>query len=288
MTRISYVNGDYINHEKAQVNIDDRGYLFSDGVYEVALIINKIFIDWPEHCVRLQRSLDGLKIAYKVVPDDLLAKAMQLLEKNKLKDAMLYLQITRGVAKRDHQFPSPAVDPAVVMTVAPAKFPSEDQYKNGVKVISCPDLRWKRRDYKTISLLPNILAKQEAVEAGVAEAIFVEDDGYITEGSSTNFFIVDNNGALRTHPLNERILGGITRLGVLQVARENKIQVKEDAFTLSDVASAREAFITSTTKHILPVTSFDGKNVGDGNVGDVTAKLTGYYKEYIRKQVEGK
>jgi D-alanine transaminase len=287
MTKISYVNGQYTDHVDASVSIDDRGYVFSDGVYDVALIKNGRYIDWPEHCERLQRSLDGLRINYRVSNDGLKAIVDVLLQKNGLSDAMLYLQITRGAAPRNHPFPSPEQEPALVMTVSQAKLPPATQYENGVAVITLPDLRWKRRDYKTISLLPNIMAKQEAMEAGAEEAILVEDDGFVTEGSATNFFIVNKYGALQTHPLNPRILGGITRMGVLKVARENGIKVLEAAFTKDEMNLAQEAFITSTTKHILPVSNIDGKNIGTGKPGDVTKKLIVFYKEYIAKQIEG-
>jgi D-alanine transaminase len=287
MTRISYINGEFLPHEKATIHIEDRGYVFSDGVYEVALIKNSVFIDWKEHCERLQYSLDGLRIGYKVSAADLEKLVRQLLEKNNLSDAVLYLQITRGVAKRDHQFPNPLPKPALVMMVSPAKALPEEQYANGIKAITLPDERWKRRDFKTISLLPNTLAKQQAVEAGVGEAILVEDDGFITEGSATNFFIIDKSGSLRTHPLNQRILGGITRIGVLKVAREAGIKILETAFTKEELLSAKEAFITSTTKHILPVTNIDGKNIGDGKVGEVSKELMRVYKIYIDNQAHG-
>ena len=284
MTRISYINGKFLPHEQATVHMEDRGYVFSDGVYEVALIKNSVFIDWKEHCERLQYSLDGLRIGFKVDANQLELLVRELLAKNNLQDAVLYLQITRGVAKRDHQFPNPLPQPSLVMMVSPSKALPAEQYENGIKAITVPDERWKRRDFKTISLLPNTLAKQQAIEAGVGEAIFVEDDGFVTEGSATNFFIIDKSGTLRTHPLGPRILGGITRMGVLQVANNAGVKVFESAFTKDEMLAANEAFITSTTKHILPVTNIDGKNVGDGKVGEVTRELMRLYKMYIDNQ----
>jgi D-alanine transaminase len=285
MTRISYVNGKFLPHENATIHMEDRGYVFSDGVYEVALIKRGVFIDWKEHCERLQYSLDGLQIGFKVNNSQLESLVRELIEKNNLSDAVLYLQVSRGVAKRDHQFPNPLPEPALVMMISPAKSLPEEQYINGIKAITTADERWKRRDFKTISLLPNTLAKQKAIEAGAGEAIFVEDDGFVTEGSATNFFIVDNSGKLHTHPLNARILGGITRIGVLRVAHEGGVDVVESAFKKEELLSAREAFITSTTKHILPVTNVDGKNIGDGKVGEITKKLMGLYAEYIERQI---
>lgn len=286
MAKISYVNGQFIDHSQATINIDDRGILFSDGVYEVALIKKGVFIDWQEHCQRLQHSLDGIKINFKVVANDLEKTVRVLLEKNNMEDATLYLQITRGVAPRLHQFPNPKVSPSLVLTVSPIKHPSEKQYAEGVAAITTADLRWKRRDYKTISLLPNILAKQEAMEADAEESIMIEDDGYITEGSATNVFIINNNGQLQTHPLNERILGGITRAGILKVARENNVGTLEEVFTKKYLLSASEVFITSTTKHILPINKIDGNIIGSGKCGKITKKLIGLYQDHINTQVE--
>lgn len=285
MPKISYINGKFVDHKDTSVSIEDRGYQFSDGVYEVVYVRDSALIDWQAHCDRLKNSLDGLKIDYQVSPDALRDIIRELLKRNELTNAALYLQITRGVAKRDHQFPTDAVSPSVIMTVGEAKFPSKAQYETGVKTITCPDQRWKRRDLKTISLLPNTLAKQAAVEQGAAEAILVEDDGYITEGSSTNFFIVDKEGVLRTHPTTQRILGGITRMGVLKVARNNGIAVKEEAFTPEEALNAKEAFITSTTKHILPVVELDGNVIGSGKPGAITKRLMSLYEEFVAKQV---
>lgn len=284
MPRISYVNGEFLPHENATVHIEDRGNVFSDGVYEVALIKNGRLIDWPEHCTRLRYSLDGLKIGYELSEEKLQQIVLDLLKRNQLDHASVYIQITRGVAKRDHQFPENAT-PSLLMMVSPFKPPSDAQYANGEKAITVPDMRWKRRDFKTISLLPNTLAKQQAVEAGAVEAILVEDDDIITEGSATNFFIVTQDGTLQTHPATHRILGGITRLGVLKVARENNIPVKEEAFTQTQMMQAAESFITSTTKHILPIVEIDGQKLGNGSVGPVTKKLMALYKDYIKEQV---
>jgi len=284
MSRISYVDGKYVEHENAYVHVEDRGYVFADGVYEVALVINDVLIDWKEHCERLQNSLDGLKIDYQVSMFELESIVKELASRNNLNDAMIYLQITRGVAPRLHQFPKSDVKPVLSMTVSPFKLPSNES-SNGVKAITLPDLRWKLRHYKTISLLPNTMAKQEAVEAGAEEAILYEEDGTVTEGSSTNVFIVDKEGCLFTHPANKSILGGITRMGVVNVAREDGINVKEEPFSLGILKEAKEVFITSTTKHVLPITNIDGKKVADGEVGQVTKKIIELYSKYINKQL---
>ncbi len=288
MNRISYVNGSYIEHDKATVSIDDRGYQFADGVYEVAFVKKGVFLDWQEHCQRLQRSLDGLQIKYKVSEKELEKITRKLMKENGLADAVMYLQITRGVAKRDHRFPNPAPVPSVVMTVSKPSLPTDEQYTKGVDVITYPDIRWKRRDYKTISLLPNVIARQKAEDEGVMEAVFVEDNGVITEGSSTNFFIIDDKGNIKTHPANESILGGVTRNGVIKAAKGGKLKVVEKAFFLDDAMNAKEAFITSTTKHVLPVVKIDGKKIGNGKPGVITKQLIDLYKCYINKQIDGK
>jgi D-alanine transaminase len=283
--KISYVNGEYVEHNNALVHIEDRGYVFSDGVYEVALIKNAVIIDWEEHCQRLQKSLDGLKINFKVSKKELEIIIRELLSCNSMNTAVLYLQITRGIAPRLHQFPPASVKPFVTMTLSYFKPLSQTLLETGAKAIMLPDLRWKLRNLKTISLLPNILAKQEAVNAGAEEAILFEEDGKVTEGNSTNVFMVDEKGCLLTHPANENILGGITRMGVINVAQSNSINVLEQAFNTDSLKNASEVFITSTTKHILPITNIDGKNVADGKVGETTKKLMKFYSDYINKQL---
>lgn len=285
MVRYSYVNGDFLEHEDASLSVDDRGTLFSDGVYEVALLKKNILLDWDEHCARLVNSLVGIKIQYDVKSDELRDIIMQLAEKNALESAIIYLQITRGAAPRLHQFPKDT-KPSLVITLSELKHPSDEQYQNGVKAITADDLRWKRRDYKTISLLPNVLAKQEAVESGAEEAILIESDGYVTEGSATNLFIINAKSQLQTHPANERILGGITRAGVLKVAAQIGVEVLEEMFTKDELLNASEVFITSTTKHILPVSEVDGCMIGNGKAGDITKKLMDAYQEYLNKQLE--
>jgi D-alanine transaminase len=284
MTRISYINGTFLPHENANIHMEDRGNVFSDGVYEVAMIKNGKLVDWPEHCQRLQYSLDGLRIQYSFTPDSLQKTVLELLAKNDLQNASVYIQITRGVAKRDHQFPEVAT-PSVLMMISPLKMPSAEQYERGEKAITAEDQRWKRRDFKTISLLPNILAKQQAAEAGAAEAILIEEGDIVTEGSSTNVFIINSDGSLQTHPATHRILGGITRIGVLKVAHEGGVPVLKKPFTQTQMMAAAECFITSTTKHILPITQIDGQKVGNGAVGAVTKKLMALYKDYIKQQV---
>lgn len=283
--KITYLNNRFVNHENAYVHIEDRGYQFADGVYEVVLAKKNILIDWELHCIRLRRSLQEMRIEYSFNNDVLRSLVYELMDKNSLKDAMIYIQISRGVAKREHGFPKGNITPSVIMTATAAPLPSEKEYKQGVAVITMPDIRWKRRDIKTISLLPNILAKQAATEQNAAEAILIEDDGYITEGSSSNFFIFDKSGVLRTHPLSNRILGGITRYGILRVARGAGVKVEEQAFRLADVIECKGAFVSSTTKYILPVTKVNGAKIAGGIVCKEIQELMGIYNKYIEEQI---
>jgi D-alanine transaminase len=286
MTKISYINGRFVNHENAYTHIDDRGYQFADGVYEVVLALDNNFIEWNLRAARLRRSLAGLRIAYSFSDEQFLSIMHELMDKNSLKDAAVYIQITRGVAPRAHDFPQGNITPTVLMTAAQPVWMPDEAYKNGVAVITAPDIRWKRRDIKTISLLPNILAKQAATEQNAAEAILIEDDGLITEGCVANFFIVDKDGVLRTHPLNNRILGGITRDGVLRVARAAGVRLEERAFTRNELMSCKGAFISSTTKHILPVTQVDGVKIGGGVVCNEVKELMKLYKNHINAQIK--
>lgn len=282
--RISYINGEYVDHTQASVHIEDRGYQFSDGVYEVVYIHQGVCIDWQAHMDRLQFSLAGIKINYAVDSTTLHKITQELLRRNNLTNAMLYLQITRGVSKRLHPFPEASVKPVLVMTVAPCEAGISQKHETGVGTITTRDTRWKLRHYKTISLLPNVLAKQEAVEQNMEEAILIEDDGTVTEGSATNIFIVDTHGVLHTHPANEAILGGITRQGVIDIAKENGYSVIEKSFKKEALYHTTEMFMTSTTKCILPIISCDEKVIGKGSVGDITKALMSAYYTYLEQQ----
>lgn len=284
--KITYINGRFLPHENAYTHIDDRGYQFADGVYEVVLALKNTLIDWALHCTRLRRSLCEMRIEYSFGDDSLLQLVHELMDRNGLENAMIYIQVTRGVTPRAHNFPQGNISPVVLMTAAEPSYPSDKEYKNGVPVITLPDIRWKRRDIKTISLLPNILAKQEATEKGAAEAILIEDDGFITEGSSSNFFIFDESGTLRTHPLSNRILGGVTRDGIINVAKLAGMKVEESPFTLVELMKSNGAFISSTTKHILPVTIVNGSKIADGIVCKEMQDLMKLYKKYIEGQIK--
>ena len=283
--RVSYVNGAFLPHSKAYVHIEDRGYLFSDGVYEVFEIRQGIILNFEHHMARLVRSLNGLKIHYAVKQTEIHVLALQLLSHNMLGDAVVYLQISRGVAPRGHAFPVPEVIPSVIMTIIELPRNTSQEYEQGVRAITCPDMRWKRRDLKTISLLPNILAKEEAAQHKAAEAILIEDDQTVTEGSSTNLFIVDDARVIRTHPANGAILGGVTRQNLIVLAHSTGLIVREEPFSLSDLLKAKEVFLTSTTKHVLPITMINDVMIGEGKVGEITRQLMALYEAFIEGQL---
>jgi D-alanine transaminase len=281
--RVSYVNGRYVHHDAAYVHIEDRGYQFSDGIYEVMAIQQGVLMDEEAHLKRLARSLRELQITFAVSDNALLVIIHELLRRNRMRDGIVYLQVTRGVAKRDHPFPEKAY-PALVITLNPPKFPSEALLSEGCKVITHPDLRWERRDIKSISLLPNILAKQKAKEAKAREAWLINKDGMVVEGSSSNAYIVHAD-TIFTHPENEAILGGITRKVTLALAREAGLAVKEEVFSLKDALAAEEAFLTSTTNRVMPIVQIDDKTIGAGTPGPMTQKLITLYGEHEQRYI---
>jgi len=283
MPRISYVNGRYVHHKDAVVHMEDRGYQFSDGIYEVIAFYNRRLLDGELHTKRLLRSLRELHIT-KPMSERVLTLVMQeIIARNDRTDGTLYMQISRGVAKRDHPFPK-AAKPSFVMAVTGPKMPKEKEVSEGVAVITAPEQRWARRDIKSISLLPNILAKQAATAAGAREAWLVDGQGVISEGAVSNNGIITAKGEVITHPLNESILGGVTRNVVVELARKAGIKITERPFSLKEALVAKEAFLTSTTSNVLPVVRIDGKAVGDGKPGLVTRKLLALYHEHIYRQ----
>ena len=285
MTKISYVNGRYVPHAHAQVAIDDRGYQFADGVYEVVVFYNQTLLDEQLHVKRLAYSLKQLDIALPMSLRSLQWVMRELVERNGRRDGCLYIQVTRGVAARNHPFPMRAnVPPALTMCVLPLKKPSVQDLGQGVKLTVVEDIRWLRRDIKSISLLPNVLAKQEAVEAGAREALLADELGVITECSHSNLFAVRKDGALITHPTTAHILGGITRNIVVKLAQRAGIPVEEEPILLDDLPHLSEMFITSTTANILPVVQVDKQCIGAGTPGEVTQQLMAAYSAHIAKQ----
>jgi D-alanine transaminase len=283
MARISYVNGRYVDHATAGVHIEDRGYQFADGVYEYIAFYNRTLLDGDAHWKRLLRSLKELEIAPPMALDALNIIARQLITRNGREDGGLYVQVTRGVARRDHPFPK-HVRPSLVMTVCGPKYPKPHEVEQGVKAITYPENRWARRDIKSVSLLANVLAKQQATRASTREAWFFTPEGMVTEGAVSNVYIITREGELVTHPADTMILGGIARDVVLKLARKAGIPVVERAFTVAEAKKAAEAFLTSTSANVLPVVKLDDALIGGGKVGDITRKLQALYMAHIFKQ----
>jgi D-alanine transaminase len=280
MSRIAYVNGRYVPHADAAVHIEDRGYQFGDGVYEVCEIFRGSLVDVTRHLARLARSLSELSIRAPMSDAALRQIMREVVRRNRVHDGMIYIQVTRGVARRDHVFPSEDVAPAIVMTARTADFAKADrQAGEGVAVITVPENRWDRVDIKTVGLLPNVLAKQQAKEAGAREAWFVTPDGMVTEGGSTNAWIVTAEGRLVTRPATRGILRGITREVVCEEAARQGIALEERSFSVAEALAAREAFITAATTLVMPVVRIDGSMVGDGRPGPVTRALRGHFHE---------
>ncbi len=278
MSRIAYVNGQYALHGEASVHIEDRGYQFADGVYEVINIDGGRFVDEEAHLDRLDRSLDELRIAWPMSRRAMKLVMRQVVHRNMIKDGLIYIQITRGVAPRDHGFPH-GIPPSIVMTAKTFKsLPAEQPDDVGVAAITHPDIRWSRPDIKSVALLPNILCKQKAREAGAYEALLVDSAGYVTEGSSTNVWIVTKNNEVVTRAANENaILNGITRQAFIKLMAADGLSFVERKFTIAEALEAKECFITASSTRIKSVVSIDGKPVGNGHPGETVARLRRLY-----------
>lgn len=283
MARISYVNGRYLPSHLARVAMEDRGYQFADGVYEVAAFINGRLLDEARHLDRLERSLAALAIPMPMTRRALTLKLYELMRRSHQQHGLLYLQITRGAAPRNHLWPE-AIRPVLTMSVFPAKFPSPALRAKGCAVITAADERWARCDIKSISLLPNVLARKKSAMPELRETWLVNAEGRITEGSSTNAFLVTKQGKIITHPADHHILGGVTRDVVLELARHHQILVEERGFTPAELAEAAEAFLTSTSNFVLPVVAVDGRPIGNGAPGAVTRRLMALYDDHIEKE----
>jgi len=281
MPRQAYVNGRYLPHRDAAVHIEDRGYQFADGVYEVVPVYHGILVDEGLHLDRLDRSLRELSIAQPMSRPALKLVSRELMRRNGLSNGFVYMQITRGVAPRDHKFPK-ASRPALVMTTRQTKPHSEQVLSEGLKVITVPDQRWDRCDIKSVSLLPNILGKQAAVEAGAYEAWQVDRDGMVTEGTSTNAWIVTQDNKVVTRDASHSILNGITRITLLELIKAEGYELEERAFSVEEAKAAREAFLTSSTSFVLPITQLDGQPIGNGHPGILTGKLRQHYMDYMQ------
>ena len=280
MFRFAYVNGRYVPYAAAQVHVEDRGYQFSDGVYEVCEVRNGSLMDERRHLDRLGRSLSELRIPMPVARSALGVVLRETVRRNRVRDGLIYLQVTRGVARREHGFPPPGTRPSLVVTARPLDRMKQNALAElGIAVLTVPDDRWSRVDIKSVSLLPNVLARQAAHDAGAREAWLVDADGFVSEGSSTNAWIVTKTGRIVTRPADFGILRGITRTVVLEVAVKQGLTVEERPFTVAEAYEAHEAFATAATQIVMPVVMIDGKPIGDGKPGPVARGLRTCFHE---------
>jgi D-alanine transaminase len=283
MSRIAYVNGRYVPQRDASVNIEDRGYQFGDGIYEVVHLYDGRFVDEGLHLDRLVRSLRSIQLPMPLTRTALSVVLKEVARRNRVTEGLLYMQVTRGVAHRDHPFPSKPVPPALVVTVKRIKAYPTSIANWGGNAIMLPDLRWAHRDIKSINLLPNVLARQAAREQGAIEAIlFEQDTGMVTEGAATSFWIVDEQGVIRTRALSHSILPGCTRAALMAELAQAGIAFEERAFSVDEVKRAREAFITSATSFVKPILKMDGVPVGDGTPGPLTTKLFEIFARHVQ------
>ena len=280
MGRIVYVNGDYLPEDQGKVSIFDRGFLFADGVYEVTAVINGKLVDYDPHMERLERSLGEIRMGWPCGKDELKAMHLDLVKRNALGEGMVYMQITRGAADRDFIFPKDA-KPTLVAFTQTGNLVDNPNATRGVKVITVPDIRWARRDIKSVMLLAPVLGKQAAYEAGAFEAWMIED-GVVTEGTSSNAYII-KDGKVITRGLSNRILAGCTRRSLFRLAKEHGIGIEERLFTADEAYAADEAFLTSASNFVLPITEIDGHRIGGGQPGPVTRKLREIFLEEVTK-----
>jgi D-alanine transaminase len=281
MSRIAYVNGRYLPLRDAKVHVEDRGYQFADGVYEVCEVRGGRLIDEQRHIQRLQRSLGELRIRMPMSVAALGVILREVVARNRIGYGIVYLQITRGVARRDHAFPAPPVEPSLVVTARPLNMARNAALaEKGIAVISVLDNRWGRVDIKSIGLLPNVLARQAAIDQGARDAWFVDKDGAVTEAASANAWIVTPAGKLVTRHADQAILRGITRTVLFDVIKAQNLAVEERDFTLEEAFAAREAFITSASQIVLPVVRIDGRPIGDGRPGPVATALRRDFHRY--------
>src|SRR5882672_1780892 len=281
--RIAYVDGRYLPHGSASVHIEDRGLQFADSIYEVCAVLQARLMDEEGHLDRLERSLAALDMKVPLARAPLRIVMREMIRRNRMRDGLLYLQVTRGAHRRDHPFPK-SYRSTLIMTARSVNMAAvEKRRTEGTAVVTLPDIRWGRCDIKVTGLLPNVMAKTEARKRGAFEAWLVDRDGFITEGSSTNAWIVTGEGVLVTRKLSKNILAGVTRLGVLAaLAREGFNAIEERAFTVEEAYAAREAFMTSASGGVIPVVSIDGQIIGDGSPGTATKRIHALYSQFAR------
>ena len=276
--RIAYVDGRYGSHGEAAVHVEDRGLQLGDAVYEACNIVGGRMLDREEHLDRLERSLGLLEMNMPMGRAALGLVMGEVVRRNRVRDGLLYLQVSRGALRRDHPIPDHPPRPTLILTarsIPPAAL--EIKYREGVKAITAPDERWARRDIKTTQLLPNLLARTAAKRAGALEAVLVDDDGFVTEGAVTSFWIVDADGNIVTRDLSNSILPGVTRRVMLEAAAEAQITIIERKFTVAEAKSAREAFLSSASGAAVPVIAIDGKQIGDGRPGPIARRIRELY-----------
>lgn len=284
MSRVAYVNGTYQPHSEASIHVEDRGFQFADGVYEVWSVFDGRMADFDGHMTRLHRSLNELRIDIPMSVESLTRVLKETIRRNRVRNGIVYLQVTRGTARRDHPFPSPDTPPSVIVTSRSVSATrSEAQAAKGVAVVTQPDIRWGRCDIKTVGLLANVLAKQAARERGAYEAWMVDEMGLVTEGSSTNAWIVDKHGRLRTRDTQANILKGITRTAIMDLIASEDIELDERPFSVEDAKEAREAFFTAAGAFVMPTISIDGVKIGDGKPGPITTKLRTLYLDRAKR-----
>jgi D-alanine transaminase len=279
MSRTVHLNGQFLPEGEASVSVFDRGYLFADGVYEVTAVIDGKLIDYDPHMDRLARSLGELDMAWPVTRERLREVHEELLERNGLREGRVYMQVTRGVSERDFGYPKGAKSTLLAFTQV-AQVVGDPKAEKGVKAISIPDIRWKRRDIKSIALLAQCMGKQKAAEAGAYEG-WMHEDGFITEGTSSTSYIVAG-GRILTRPLSNAVLPGVTRLAILRLAAERNLDLEERPFTLDEAYAAEEAFLTSASAIVLPVVDIDGRAIGRGKPGPIARRLRELYLEEAR------
>jgi D-alanine transaminase len=280
MGRIAYVNGRYVLSRYAKVHIEDRGYQFGDGVYEVCEVFHGALIDEQRHLERLARSLGELRIDAPLRPGALKIVLREIMTRNKVMDGYIYIQATRGVAPRDHVFPQKSVRPSLVVTarqINPEK--GESAARKGISVATTPDIRWKRVDIKTICLLPNVLARQIAKENGAYEAWLIDADGMVVEGAASNAWIIDRSGKIITRNLDHSILRGVTRTTLIEVIAAEGLVFEERKFSLEEAFAAAEAFITGATTLVMPVVAIDGRKIGSGAPGPLAQRLRAIFHD---------
>ena len=284
MSRIVYVNGEFLPEEEARISVFDRGFLMADGVYEVSTILDGKLVDNGAHLARLQRSMGELAMAAPCSMEELEAAQQELLKRNDVQEGGLYLQVTRGAADRDFAYPPEGTKSSLVMFTQSRPVIASKAAQNGIRVISLPDIRWQRRDIKTVGLLPASMAKQAALNAGADDAWMVEE-GRVTEGTSNNAYIVTREGAVVTRALSNKILHGITRKAVLELAAKEGLTVEERSFSIEEAQGAAEAFITSASTFVTPVIELDGVAIGEGKPGPIAAKLREIYIAFARESL---